>query len=469
MNVIRRMLAVREERLRRWYTDDPPQFAMGVAPSRPNPAPRVHPCKKAPTTPPPLKPLLTFAANIPYDCMVHVLMAGIRIKDRHEAHQLHRATIEKIHPPEMRIALLQSLYEKEYWCMLESKCRTAFRILVSKWLFKRYSANNLNTEDPATLSDPVYAIRVFDSTARGTYVFEAASLRKSMERDLTYCDWLFPEPFHPKNPLTNLPFHMGHRIYILQQLRSYNQGSWILESYHKTKWNLIAFRDIFLVPLKTRALQDICRNPTSEETIEHMEEFIEDQYEYHQIYRPEILTVLNWAVKNMPTDEYMLEWLQAFKQIYSVQIIYGQHFLEDNIAIQTTLYKVTRQLFRQIKTINRLAKLRNTAIQARRRERVAPLPSAATSETIHGPVSVLSEIRPSALSEVQPSALTEIRPSALSEVQPSVLTEIQPTILPLSNPIIVTSVRLFEFGDITIDALTERISLTIDEWNHANP
>ena len=175
-----------------------------------------------------------------------------------------------------------------------------------------------------------------------------------------------------------------------------------------------------------------------------MTEFIEDQYDYHQIHRPEILTVLKWAIKNTPTDEYMMEWLHAFKQIYSVQIIYGEHFLENNITFQTTLYGVTRQLLRQIKTINRLAKLRNHAIQARRNERVAlglppppPPERPAEIETIHGPVQVHSEF--------------------------------QPMFLPLSNPALLTVANLFEFGDMTIDALTERISHTIDEWNHANP
>jgi hypothetical protein len=424
MNVVRRMLAVNQERQRRREAQLP-EFAIGVAPPRANPSPRLHPCQKASNGPIPLKPLILFAAKIPYECMITALMAGTNLKDRHEILEIQRQAIDKIHPPEMRITLLESLREKEHWNMIESKCRTAFRNLVSRWLFKRYSTNRLNTEDPATLSEPIQPIHVFDSTARGTYVFEAASLRKSMERDLNYCDWLFPEPFHPKNPLTNLPFHMGHRIYLLQQLRSYNQGSWILEGYHRTKWNLKAFRDIFLVPLKTRALQDICRNPTSEETIDYMIEYIEDHYEYHQIHRPEILIILKWAVKNASMDPYMLEWLQSFKQYYSVQIIYGEHFLENNTTLQATLYGVTRHLFRQIKTINRLAKLRNHAILERRRERSVE------------PVSPISAVQDS----------------------PS----------PLSNLLISTPPQLFDFGSMTIEILTERISLTIDEWNHANP
>ena len=449
MNVVRRMLAVNQERQRLRQTEPRPEFAMGVAPPRANPSPRLHPCQKASNGPVPLKPLILFAANIPYESMIAALMAGITLKDRHEILSIQRQAIDKIHPPEMRITLLESLREKEHWNMIESKCRTAFRNLVSRWLFKRYSANNLNTEDPATLSEPIQPIRIFDSSARGTYIFEASSLRKSMERDLNYCDWLFPEPFHPKNPLTNLPFHMAHRIYILQQLRSYNQGSWILESYHRTKWNLKAFRDIFLVPLKTRALQDICRNPTSEETNDYMIEYIEDHYQYHNIYRPEILIILKWAVKNMAMDSYMLEWLQSFKQFYSVQIIYGEHFLENNTTLQATLYGITRQLFRQIKTINRLAKVRNNAILARRVERAQQTTSEEgsvdmPSETVNGPVRIIRDLR--------------------------LATFPFPLPLHVSNPILSTPVAsLFEFGDMTIDALTERISHTIDEWNHANP
>ena len=436
-----------ERILQRRRTEPPPvQFAMGVAPRPANPPPRIHPCKKS-SAPPPMKPLVSFAANIPYDCMITVMMAGCGIKERHDCLEVQRQSIALIQPPEMQEFLWKTFREKERWCQIESRCRVAFRSLVGRWLFKRYGSNLLNTEDPATLSEPVQPIRVYDASARGTYIFEAKSLQKSMERDLNYCDWLFPEPFHPKNPLTNLPFHAGHRIYILTQLRSYQVGSWILESYRQTKWNLRAFRDIFLVPLKTRALQEICRNPTSEETIDYLLEFMEDHYDYHEIHRPEILTVLKWSIKNKATDSYILEWLDAFKRFYSVQIIYGEHYLENNLTIQRTLYGLTKNLFTQTKEMNRLAKIRNEGVYERRRQRaleggqvsIGVQQRLVEIETIHGPVSIISEF--------------------------------QTIHLPLANPIITaqpTGIARFELGDTDIDALTERVSHLVDDWNHAN-
>jgi hypothetical protein len=162
--------------------------------------------------------------------------------------------------------------------------------------------------------------------------------------------------------------------------------------------------------------------------------------------------VLKWAIKHKPTDEYMLEWLDAFKHFYSIQIIYGEHYIENNYTIQTRLYGVTEQLFKQIKTINRLAKLRNDAIQERRRLRAAEglqpesfNPRPAEIETVHGPVRIISEF--------------------------------QSIVLPLSNPIISTQPlqtnqtivqAQFELGDVAIDVLTERVSHLVDEWNHAN-
>jgi hypothetical protein len=433
MNVVQRMNNVIQERRRR-LNPPVPQFALGVAPRPTNTSPRLHFCKKTSSEQQPLKPLIVFAAKIPYECLITALMIGVGIKSRHEMIEIQRQSIECIYPPEMRAGLFETLYEKEKWLLIESKCRTAFRNLVSRWLFKRYGRNDLNTEDPATLSEPVQPIRIFDSTARGTYVFEAASLRKSMERDLNYCDWLFPEPSHPKNPLTNLPFHMGHRIYILQQLRSYQQGSWILESYQRTKWNLKGFRDVFLVPLKVKALQEICRNATSEETTDYMNEFIEDHYDFHETHRPEILTVLKWAIKNKPTDPYMLEWLDAFKRYYSVEIIYGEQFMENNHTIRRTLYELTKQLLKRIKDINRLAKLRNETIQERRRQRDIPseIRHHAEIETIHGPVPIISEF--------------------------------QSILLPLTiqDQHTLVIAQRFELGDINIDALI------VDESNYAN-
>jgi hypothetical protein len=383
------------------------------------------------------------AAHIPYECMISIVMAGTSIQDHSEFIDIQTKSIACIHPPEMRVNLLETLREKKRWLRTEIRCRVAFRKLVGRWLWKRYATNDLNTEDPATLTEPTQPIRVFDASARGTYIFEAASLRKSMERDLNYCDWLFPEPSHPKNPFTNLPFHMGHRIYILQQLRIYQQGSWILESYRQVKWQLKAFRDIFMVPLKVRALQEICRNPTSEETIDYLLEFIEDHYDYHEIHRPEILTVLRWAAKHMTTDPYMLEWLDAFKGFYSVQILYGEHFLENNYTLQTKLYNSTAELFKQIKRINQLAKVRNERIFERRRQQAEagqsapPVPRRAREiETIHGPVSHISEF--------------------------------QMIHLPIANPIVTVAAR-FELGDTTVDALTERISQIVDSLHNEDP
>lgn len=431
MNLVQRMEGMAQERRRQLQEQERPQFAIGVAPRPTNRSPRLHPCNTASPSLTPLKPLILFAAKIPYECMIAILMSGIQLKDRSEMLEVQRQSIACIHPEEMRTKLLETLREKEYWFMIESKCRTAFRNLVSRWLFKRYSRNHLNTEDPATLSEPIQPIRIFDATARGTYVFEAVSLRKSMERDLNYCDWLFPEPFHPKNPLTNLPFHMGHRLHILQQLRLYNQGSWILESYHALKWNLKAFRDIFLVPLKARALHDICRNSTSEDTIDYMSEFIEDHYGFHEIHRPEILIILKWAVRQMPIDPYMLEWLHAFKHIYSIQIIYGEHYLDNNPTIQTALYEITHTLLKQITEMNRLAKIRNERIQERRRQRAA------------------EEVPPE---EAPPES------SAIETIRG-----------PVSNPQLQASLDArFELGDISIDVLAERVARLVGGFSHAN-
>lgn len=443
MRLVERIQSLVQVRRRR--VEQPPvQFALGVAPRPQHSPPRIHPCKKGVSTLSTMKPLVSFSPHIPYNCLISIMMFGCSLKEFHESLEVQRQSILSVHPSDLQESLWKTFHEKERWCRIETKCRVAFRILVSRWLFKRYGSNLLNTEDPATLCEPDQPIHVYDASARGTYVFEAKSLQKSMERDLNYCDWLFPEPFHPKNPLTNLPFHSGHRIYILQQLRTYQLGSWILESYRQTKWNLRSFRDIFLVPLKTRALQEICRNPTSEETIDYLLEFIEDHYDYHETHRPEILTVLKWSVKNKPTDVYILDWLDAFKRFYSIQIIYGEHYLENNLSIQRTLYGITKKLLTKINEINRLAKIRNDMIQDRRRQRttIDTQPNQyrlQEIETIHGPVSLISEF--------------------------------QTLHLPLANPIIVRQPAVlarFELGDTDIDALTERVSHLVDEWNHAN-
>jgi hypothetical protein len=253
--------------------------------------------------------------------------------------------------------------EKDYqnrihWYNKDESLRYCFKRVLHAWLRKRYTMRYLNTDDPGTLSPPIKGIELFDTRTRGTYVFEASTLKRAMETDLGYSNWLFPEPNHPKNPLTNLIFTEGQRVKALYELRKLNKTSWILEAYQDCCWNIDDFRQQYYIKLKLRGLEDIIRNPSGEELQELLEEFIEEHYNYHEINYISHLSILRWAVKYSITDVYMVEWIQCFRKYYTLEILYGKPQVLNNPDLLDPIYNSTLLLLENTSEIARLGKKR---------------------------------------------------------------------------------------------------------------
>lgn len=209
-----------------------------------------------------------------------------------------------------------------YWKNIEQQVRFSMRRLVYLWLQRKYGKRFLNEDDPCTLSIPVKSIQFFDINSRGNYQFEASSLKKQFENCLTYSTWMFPEPKHPKNPLTNLDFNEGQRISIIEKLRAHGLNTLFIEAYKMSKWNLVYFRIDNYTQLKISAINHTCNNLNSE-TTELLTEFIEQQFYENDISDSGILTTLKWAVKNKIGDEYMKKWIHLMRDYYIIKTRYS--------------------------------------------------------------------------------------------------------------------------------------------------
>jgi hypothetical protein len=254
------------------------------------------------------------------------------------------------------------LKQKILWFRKDQRVQQLFRQLSQLWLYKKYRNRLLNTEDPVTLSEPEKPVILFDVRSRGTYRYEAKPLLKYMESELSYTNWLFPEPKHPKNSLNNLQFTEGQRIEIYQTLKSYGYTSWILEAYMKCQWNLVMFRDIYCTALKLEGLKSLIRNPSSEELQTLLYEFIEDHYNYHDIQFGSYLPILQWAILNHPDDPYMKKWLSVYNKFTTFEIMYGKQFADANPRLSDPLYDETEMLLTNTAAISRLGKKRLESI-----------------------------------------------------------------------------------------------------------
>ncbi len=241
---------------------------------------------------------------------------------------------------------------------MEQNVRFQMRRIVYLWHQKRYRHRLLNTEDPGTMSEPEHPIILYDSRARGHYVFEASTLKRQLEENLAYCKWLVPEPMKPKNPLTNLPFHPGQLSEILRQLTCMGKSSWILEGYKEHKHDLTDFLETFRQPLQIRAVENCRKNPTSEDTLDFVGEFIEDEFDYHDIPLTSTLTILKWALEHKADTKYMQSWIQAWAEYYKATILHGEETIRKNPHLVSFAHDMSADLFRNKVMITKLGRMR---------------------------------------------------------------------------------------------------------------
>jgi hypothetical protein len=276
------------------------------------------------------------------------------IKDRHESVQALFESVNKLRLNKRKIDtlnLLENAINKKLLFELDQRIHTMFRKFVQRWIYKKYKDRFLNTDDPATLCPPVKPVIVFDVNARGSFVFEASTLKKMLEHDLLYSEWMFPCSIEPKNPLNNLKFTQGQIIYLIDTLKLIGHGSWILDGYKSCKLDIVDFRNIYKTPIKLNALDDIVKNKKANELQEHLIDFIEEEYDYHSQDMDSLkyLIAIKWAVKNMVDHPYMKEWINILKIHHTQEIIHG--FTDPNSQVSKDIHYITSRLLNDHKVL----------------------------------------------------------------------------------------------------------------------
>lgn len=280
-------------------------------------------------------------------------------------------------PQPVKDAMQYRLNTTEAWFHTERRCIVAFRFLAARWLYNHYKNRKLNEEDPATLAAPTKPVILYDSKQRGVYTFEATTIRKRCETALTFAQWMFPEPKRPSNPLTNLPFTEAQLITILQSIRNYGFGSWLMEAYRRAQWDLRGFLSLYLVPLKIRALEDLCRNNSDGEFQDMMIDFLEDHHAYHRIVFASHLKIIKWAIVNEPNTEYMKRWTSCFRRMHHIRIVHASEMSQQVLEALDEIYNETLELFQDNVTIAAIGQRRLRTLPRRRAPASNPPPAPA--------------------------------------------------------------------------------------------
>jgi hypothetical protein len=279
------------------------------------------------------------------------------IKYRHESIQVLMQTINKLckHKKMDLTILVQEVINRKVVFETDQRMRILFRKFIQRWIYKKYRDRFLNTDDPATLCPPDIPVFVFDVSARGMFVFEASTIKRMLEHDLMYSEWMFPCSIEPKNPLNNLKFTEGQLLCIIDTLKMNHINSWILDAYRACKYNISDFKNIYKTPIKLNALNDIVKNQKANELVEHLIDFVEEEYDYHNqdMDSLKFLIAIKWGIKNKLDHPYMKEWIKVLKIYHTHQILHAD--MDPSSQAMKDIHYITFTLFNN----NQIIKLYN--------------------------------------------------------------------------------------------------------------
>jgi len=186
---------------------------------------------------------------------------------------------------------LTSLRDKDVneWKKVASIYHKLFKVvrfmnkLVNLRRFRICLKKQINTEDIVTLEVPRKPVYVVNFSKRCTYVYEAETLRRTINNKLLTSEWMFENPQYPLNILSNEPLTTGQCISIYNQLKSYGVFSWIFDRFRSCDFCLNKFKMRFRPQLKVEAIESHFRNEieNSKETV--MEFFEANAIDYGMI------------------------------------------------------------------------------------------------------------------------------------------------------------------------------------------
>ena len=127
----------------------------------------------------------------------------------------------------------------------------------------------INEEDIVSMEVPKKPIYVINYPERCSYVYEAETMRRSINNKLLMSDWMFDTPQYPVNPLSNEPFTTGQLLSIYNQMKTYGSFSWVFDRFKACSFNLNLFKLRFKQQLKLEAIESHFKNEpvNSKETI----------------------------------------------------------------------------------------------------------------------------------------------------------------------------------------------------------
>ena len=189
-----------------------------------------------------------------------------------------------------------------------------FKKLVYTWRVNKCMRNVKNTEDPVTLDVPKKPIYVIDFKQGLSYIYEASSLRRTIEDKLLYSEYMFPESKKPINLLSNEPFTYGQLLSIMYQCRAYGEFSWVLDRFKSCDCDMHVFKLKFKQMLKIHAIESHFKS--YKDSRDSVVDYFESQAETSVFLLNKIDEFSELYVSNTRVHPYILKWIALTKRYY---------------------------------------------------------------------------------------------------------------------------------------------------------
>jgi hypothetical protein len=185
---------------------------------------------------------------------------------------------------------------------------------IRNWRVRRCIRNVKNTEDIATMEVPTQPVYIIDFTNHCSYVFQALTIKKAMERRLLQSEWMFIDAAEPVNPYTNKTLSPCQLFSVLNQLESFGRFSWILDRFRASQFCITNFTVQYHQILKIEAIKNhfLFEKGTANETVIDFFNTYAEDVDYPSDRKSRLIQLIRFQ----PNHSLTKQWYSLAREYY---------------------------------------------------------------------------------------------------------------------------------------------------------
>jgi hypothetical protein len=200
------------------------------------------------------------------------------------------------------------------------KLKNMVKKLTRLWLYKKCLKNLIDTKDIVTMENPKKPVYILNFERRCSYVYEANTIRKSINNRLLNSEYMFPMSVYPLNILSNEQLTYIQAVSVYNQLKIHGACSWAFERFKVCNFNLKRFEKRCGQQLKLSAIDNHFYNDNELifETVFDYFTLMADHIHINEFY---ISAFREDFMKSKNYSNYIKEWIRLTHRVYINRLI----------------------------------------------------------------------------------------------------------------------------------------------------